>query len=41
MLELEWIARRADGRALDVSDAGRRGLAEHFSIRLEHELRAA
>jgi DNA-binding transcriptional ArsR family regulator len=41
MLELEWIARRADGRALDVCDAGRRGLAEHFSIRLEHELRAA
>lgn len=41
MLELQWIARRADGRALDISDAGHAGLAEHFSIRLEPELRAA
>ena len=41
MLELDWIARRADGRALDISDAGRAGLAEHFSIELERELRAA
>jgi DNA-binding transcriptional ArsR family regulator len=41
MLELEWIARRADGRALDISDAGRAGLAEHFSIQPEQELRAA
>src|SRR5579875_2754210 len=41
MLELDWIARRADTRALDVLDAGLDGLAEHFSIRLGEELRAA
>jgi DNA-binding transcriptional ArsR family regulator len=41
MLELEWIARRADGRALDISEAGRAGLSEVFSIELERELRAA
>jgi len=41
MLELGWIARRNDGRALDISDAGRAGLAEHFSIELERELTAA
>ncbi|HTU28284.1 MAG TPA: winged helix-turn-helix domain-containing protein [Solirubrobacteraceae bacterium] len=41
MLELDWIARRPDGRALDISDAGLAGLAEHFSIELEAELRAA
>ncbi len=41
MLGLGWIARRADGRALDISDAGHAGLAEHFSIRLDQELRAA
>jgi DNA-binding transcriptional ArsR family regulator len=41
MLELEWVARRTDGRALDISDAGRAGLAEHFSIELEAGLRAA
>jgi DNA-binding transcriptional ArsR family regulator len=41
MLELEWIGRRADGRALDICDAGRQGLAEHFSIQSEQELRAA
>jgi DNA-binding transcriptional ArsR family regulator len=41
MLELAWITRRPDSRALDISNAGRAGLAEHFSIELEAELRAA
>jgi DNA-binding transcriptional ArsR family regulator len=41
MLELGWIARRDDGRALAISDAGRAGLAKHFSIELAQELRAA
>lgn len=41
MLELEWIARRSDGRALDISEAGRAGLAEAFSVAPQSELRAA
>jgi DNA-binding transcriptional ArsR family regulator len=41
MLELAWIARRADGRALDISEAGRARLAEHFGLELAPELTAA
>jgi len=41
MLELGWVARRDDGRALDVSEAGWTGLAERFAIGPACELRAA
>jgi DNA-binding transcriptional ArsR family regulator len=41
MLELGWVSRRDDGRALDISEAGRVGLSELFHIAPEPESRAA
>ena len=36
-LELGWLARRRDTRALQITAAGRRGLRDTFGVRLEFD----